>query len=146
MRRRMHIREAALRATIAELQRGQEATDGEQAETTDELSDADRELLSRLVLLVKRDMRQADISVESLASELCITRGQLNRRMKAITGLTTQQYVMRVRMEQARLLLTSHSDLPVSEVGYRCGFADPASFSRAFRQTFGTSPSHFRNQ
>ena len=162
MRRRMHIREAALRATIAELQREQ-ATDlagstdersgstAEPADATagpaaDDLSDADRELLSRLVLLVKREMSQTDISVEALASELYITRGQLNRRMKAITGLTTQQYVMRVRMEQARLLLTSHTDLPVSEVAYRCGFADPASFSRAFRQTFGTSPSQYRHQ
>ncbi len=148
MRRRMHIREAALLATIAELQQGQEAdsADASDEDATNELSDADREFLSRLVLLVKRDMRQADISVESLASELCITRGQLNRRIKAIAGVTTQKYVMHIRMEQARLLLTSHPDRSISEVAYQCGFSDPTSFSRAFRQTFGTSPTQFRNK
>ena len=174
LRRRMKIREAALRATIAELQRQQRAeaqeleatSDAANASTSDaanvsssdaasattdataiaedDLSAADRELLSRLVLLVRRDMSQADISVEALASELCITRGQLNRRMKAITGLTTQQYITRVRMEQARLMLTSHPELPIAEVAFRCGFADPTSFTRAFRQTFGIAPSQFK--
>lgn len=145
MRRRMHLREAALRAIIEDLQ-GERTQNAEAEDADDGLSEADREFLSRLVALVRRDMMQPEHSVESLAAGMCITRGQLNRRVKALTGITTQQYVMRIRMEQARLLLTGHPDKPVSEVAYECGFSDPASFSRAFRGTFGVSPTQYRSQ
>ncbi|MBQ7683124.1 MAG: tetratricopeptide repeat protein [Bacteroidaceae bacterium] len=162
MRRRMRRREAALRAVICELQRaasskadddsepsGHSASsdDAEDAAVADNgLSPADRDFIGSLVAIVRRDMEQTDISVEAMASELCLTRGQLNRRVKALAGVTTQQYVMRIRMEQARLLLTSRPDLPVSDIAYRCGFSDPSSFSRAFRHTFGIPPTDFRKQ
>ena len=70
---------------------------------------------------------------------------QLNRGLKAITGVNTQQYVNRIRLEQARELLMEHPELQVSEIAYKCGFDDVASFSRAFRRTFGKSPSQHRN-
>lgn len=158
MRRRMHVREAALRAIIDELQRdtSSETSDYPEAPassdsshftaTSDGLSPADRDFLSRLVALVRRNMTQSDINVESLAADLCITRGQLNRRVKALAGVTTQQYVIRIRMEQARQLFTRHPDLPVQEVAHKCGFSDPASFSRSFRNTFGLSPSQYKSQ
>lgn len=143
MRRRMHLREAALQAIIENLQ-DEKCESPASASVEDALPPADRQFINQLVALVKRDMVQTDLSVESLASELCMTRGQLNRRVKSITGITAQQYVMRIRMEQARLLLTSQPDIPVSEVSYRCGFSDPSSFTRAFRQIFSVSPSQYR--
>ena len=150
MRRRMRRREAALRAIIEALQQSETdtldklETPEQTAQPSDALSPEDRQFLARIVTFVRNNMEQTDISVESLASDLCITRGQLNRRVKAVAGITTQQYVMRIRMEQARLLLSSHTDLPISEVAYRCGFSDPASFTRAFRKLYGTSPTQYR--
>lgn len=148
MRRRMRRREAALRAIIDELQRETESTPSSQTvstESSDDLSPEDRNFLAQLVMLVRNNMSQTDISIESLATNLCITRGQLNRRVKAVAGVTTKQYVMRIRMEQARLLLDNHPDYSVADVAYKCGF-DPASFSRAFRSTFGVSPSQYKSQ
>ena len=147
MHRRMHIREAALRATIAELRRGGQPDDDVlPVDDADTLSDADRDFLSQLVAIVKRDMEHGNVAVENIAGEMCLTRAQLNRRMKSIVGTTTHDYVMRIRMEQARLLLTSQNELSVAEVGFRCGFDNATSFSRAFRQIFGTSPSNYRAQ
>jgi len=145
LKHRMRIRESALQAIIDDLQ-DKQTLPGEQSsvDESDMLSQSDRDFLGRLVMLVRDKMQESDISVESLASELCVTRGQLNRRMKNLTGVTTQQYVMRIRMEQARLLLSSRPEKSVSEVAYQCGFSDPASFSRAFRQTFNITPSQCR--
>jgi AraC-like DNA-binding protein len=75
---------------------------------------------------------------------MCITSGHLNRKIKSITGITTQQYILRIRMEYAKHILLNSPDLTISEVAYKCGFEDAASFSRAFRRTFDKSPSQMR--
>lgn len=142
MRRRMRVREEALQATINALR-------SEKAEntpaTSTELNEQDHQLLQQVVASVMKAVENDNVSIEAIATDVCLSRSQLNRRIKAITGVTTQQYVNRIRLEQARELLMEHPELQVSEVAYKCGFDDVASFSRAFRRTFGKSPSQHRN-
>lgn len=152
MRRRMKLRETALQAIINELQGNdnsnvmQESQPSEKSGESSEPTGADGELLSRLVSIVKSCMSQESFTIEALASELCTTRGSLNRRIKAITGVTTQQYVLRIRLEHSRILLKEDNRLPISEIAFKCGFEDATSFSRAFRRLYGMSPSMYRNE
>lgn len=152
MHRRMKIRETALQTIINELQGSeranapQESQPSEQPSESSEPTGADGELLSRVVAIVKSRMSQESFTIETLASEMCTTRGSLNRRIKAITGVTTQQYVLRIRLEHSRILLKEDNRMPISEIAYKCGFEDATSFSRAFRRTFDISPSQYRNQ
>lgn len=141
MRRRMQVREEALQATIEAL-RSKQAIEPNVKNT---LTEQDHNLLNKVVASVMLGMENGNLSIETVAADACLSRSQLNRRIKAITGVTTQQYVNRIRLEQARELLMEHPELQVSEVAYRCGFDDVASFSRAFRRTFGKSPSQHRN-
>ena len=142
MRRRMRVREEALQATINALRN--EKTENTPAAST-ELNEQDHQLLQQVVASVMKAVENGNVSIEAIATDVCLSRSQLNRRIKAITGVTTQQYVNRIRLEQARELLMEHPELQVSEVAYKCGFDDVASFSRAFRRTFGKSPSQHRN-
>jgi AraC-like DNA-binding protein len=142
MSRRMHVREEALQATINALRNEKEDASLSQESST--LSEQDQQLLHQVVECVKKGIENGKLSIETIASDVCLSRSQLNRRVKAITGVTTQQYVNRVRLEQARELLANPT-LQVSEVAYQCGFDDVASFSRSFRRAFGVSPSHHRN-
>ena len=121
-------------------ERETESEDGEQGR----LSATDSQFLNKLNGYIENHTQDGMLSMETLASEMCITRGQLNRRVKTITGATTQQYVLRLRLEQALRLLKT-TELSVSEIGYRCGFEDATSFSRAFKRTFGQAPTHYRN-
>ena len=91
-----------------------------------------------------KDNMQNGVTVETLADKMCITRGHLNRRVKNITGTTTQQYITRIRLEHARLLLEQDASLPITEVAMQCGFDDASSFTRAFKRTFGATPSQHR--
>ncbi len=142
MNRRLKMREDALNATIQALSSEKNIVNDKKENI--QLNSQDNELLQKVIDVVKNQMSNGSLSIESLANDMCLSRSQLNRRIKAVTGVTSQQYVMRVRLEHAKNLLDD-SNLQVSEVAYQCGFDDVASFSRAFKRTFGKSPSQHRN-
>ncbi len=81
------------------------------------------------------------VSVHSVAAAMGLSSRQLSRKTKAATGCGALRLVMRIRMEQARRMLLDDPELPIGEVGYRCGFDDPSNFTRAFRRHYGQSPS-----
>lgn len=142
MNHRLKMREDALNATIKALSSEKNIVNDKKENI--QLNSQDNELLQKVIDVVKNQMSNGSLSIESLANDMCLSRSQLNRRIKAVTGVTSQQYVMRVRLEHAKNLLDD-SNLQVSEVAYQCGFDDVASFSRAFKRTFGKSPSQHRN-
>lgn len=146
MHRQFVKREKTLQEFFArqDEERGTRSEEREARSEEGMLSATDRQFLDKLNGFIQNHLQDGGLSIESLASEMCITRGQLNRRVKTITGATTQQYVLRLRLEQAMQLLQT-SELTISEIGYRCGFEDATSFSRAFKRTFGQPPTQYRN-
>lgn len=94
---------------------------------------------------VIRHMGQGKVSLVDVASQFHITRGQLNRHIKAIKGLTAQQLALDIRINHAKLLLITQRDLPITDVAFQCGFDDATSFTRAFHRATGCSPSQYRN-
>lgn len=150
MHRRMKLREAALNTIIRQLRdaagHAEDVKEEAVADLQEEklLSRSDKEFLNKVVTFVIKRVGQSDASIESLASDMCITRGYLNRKLKTITGMTTQQYVQRIRMEQARLVLEGQKEVSISELAMQCGFEDSTSFTRAFRRVFGKTPSQYR--
>ena len=152
MHRRMKLREAALNTIIRQLRdaagHAEDVKEEAVADLQEEklLSRSDKEFLNKVVTFVIKRVGQSDASIESLASDMCITRGYLNRKLKTITGMTAQQYVQRIRMEQARLILESRTEVTVVDLAMQCGFEDAASFTRAFRRVFGKTPSQYREE
>ena len=90
-------------------------------------------------------METGKLDYERIASELCIGRAQLNRKLKAITGLTTKDYILQLRIHRAKQLLLG-TELTVAEIAYRCGMDDPGYFSTLFRKATGITPVAFRTQ
>ena len=93
--------------------------------------------------LLEQQFRHCDVNLEELASQLCITRPQLNRRVKALLGESMRDHVNRLRLQRASHLLTT-TDLSVGDIARACGIEDVAYFSRFFRQMTGITPSEFR--
>jgi AraC family transcriptional regulator, arabinose operon regulatory protein len=81
----------------------------------------------------------------ALARRVGLGASQLRRLFVARYGLSPGAWLMRLRLERARDLLTT-TDLPVGAVAQACGYADPFWFSRAFRREVGISPQAWRGK
>lgn len=88
-------------------------------------------------------IQEEDYGIPELCRELAISRMQLHRKLKALTGKSASHYLRAIRLHQAKKLLAT-TDLNISEVGYEVGFRNPAHFSTAFAQEFGYPPSEAR--
>lgn len=84
-----------------------------------------------------------DILVGDVAAACGMSRSAFMRGFRATTGTTPMQWLTSLRVETAKKLLEG-SDLPLAEIGARCGFADQSHFSRAFSARTGISPGAWR--
>ena len=118
----------------------------ESAETVSEhLSAADSAFLEKFEVALESAFESGKVDCEDIAAQLCIGRVQLNRKMKAITGLKTTEYILQARMAKAKQLLSS-TDLPVGEIALRCGVEDIGYFSTIFKKHTGETPSAYRSK
>lgn len=84
-----------------------------------------------------------DITVESMAEYLNLSRGYLNKIFKRYTGKSPKEYLTSYRMAKAIQLLKT-TQIPIGEVGLSVGYANQLHFSRAFKNFFGVSPKIWR--
>jgi AraC family transcriptional regulator len=85
-----------------------------------------------------------DLSLEALASRAGYSPFHFHRAFETATGETLKAYTQRVRLERAAFRLLFHGGRLI-DIAADCGFANPETFSRAFRRRFGTSPSRFKS-
>ncbi len=88
---------------------------------------------------------QEKITVDQLASELAISRRNLERRFKKATCNTVIEYIQRVKVEAAKMSLESSRE-NISEVMYKIGYTDPKAFRVTFKKITGLSPIQYRNK
>ena len=105
---------------------------------------ADRLFLDRFDAALENAFASGKVDCEDLASEMCVGRAQLNRKIKAITGYKTTEYILMARLAKARHLLRT-TDLPVGEISMQCGIEDVSYFSTLFRKHVGVTPTIYRN-
>ncbi len=92
--------------------------------------------------VIKKNIASSDLTVEFLASETALSRVQLFRKMKSITGCSPSEYIKVVRLNYAATLL-KECGRSVAETAYAVGFSDPKYFSTCFTEKFGMSPSQW---
>lgn len=85
------------------------------------------------------------LRIGDLADRIGISRNYLTKLMQKRLGLSTQEYLMVVRMEHAAQMLSS-TDAPVREIAVECGYEDPFAFSKLFKSRYGESPSQYRRE
>ena len=84
-----------------------------------------------------------DFKIKCLCKKLCISRMQLHRNIKKLTGLSTSEYIRRFKLKRALQLLRT-TNLTVSQIAYEVGFKDPSYFTRIFVKELRISPTRLR--
>lgn len=103
------------------------------------------ELMQRIMKCVNAHLSDPDFNVERLTEEVGISRSQLHRKMKELTGISTNEFIRNLRMEEASRLLRQ-GDVNITQVAYAVGFNSQAHFSTVFKKYFGMSPTAFIQQ
>ena len=102
----------------------------------------DEALMEQIMACINKHLTDPNFNVEQLSRELCISRAQLFRRMKEITGISTSEFIRNLRLEQSARLLRE-GKINVSQVAYSVGFNSQTHFSTLFKKHFGKSPSEY---
>ena len=107
------------------------------------LSERDREFYGKFTGIVLAQMADGKVNYGELASDMCLCRAQLSRKLKAITGMTLTELVLDIRIARAKELLLT-TNLPVADIAMQCGIDNPPYFSQLFRKATGRTPQQFR--
>lgn len=118
---------------------------GDKRETEEEakLNEADKTFVGRLRTAIQEHLGDSDFSVERLGEEIGLSRVQLYRKVKALTGQTPVELLRKARLTKARQLLEK-TEKSVSEIAYEVGFTSPSYFNKCFKDEFDINPSSLR--
>ncbi len=97
--------------------------------------------LERLESEVRESVQDDRLTVQLIASKVFLSERQLHRRLKAITGLSPNEYLREIRLQEARRLLESRLVRSVKEAAFRVCFRDEKYFAQIFKARFGKNPS-----
>ena len=110
---------------------------------TVELNSVNKKFLNSLNDLIYSLIDNQNLNSEMLADKMAMSLSQFNRKIKAITGFNSSGYILQMRLDKAKRLLSSTED-PIGEIALKCGFPDMSYFSRTFKQSFDATPSQYR--
>jgi len=103
---------------------------------------ADKKLLDQAIKVVKENIENPDFQVRDFADALNMATATCNRKLRGITGLTSNQFIRNIKLkEAARMLL--EGEFNIGEVAFKVGFVDQRYFSRIFRQQYGLPPREY---
>ena len=99
--------------------------------------------MTRLREIIQQHLADSDFSVERLGEEIGLSRVQLYRKVKVLTGKTPVELLRKARLMKARTLVTT-TDRSIAEIAYATGFTSPSYFNKCFKDEFGVSPGGMR--
>ncbi|WP_175288747.1 response regulator [Flagellimonas eckloniae] len=107
-----------------------------------ELTSIDAQLLKRIQQILDDQLTDPNFSAKVFSDQIGLSRMHLHRKLKALTGFSTTEFIRAQRLKLASQLLKD-GGVNISEIGYTVGFNQPAYFSTCFKQYFGCSPSEY---
>ena len=105
----------------------------------------DQQFLLNVIAHIKKNIGEPDLNVEKLASEFYLSRSQLYRKVKALTGVTANELIRKIRLEKAKELI-EETENSIGAICDYVGFSSPSYFSKCFKEHFGVLPTDLKNE
>lgn len=109
------------------------------------ITDRDKDFLIKVTDAIKDQISSGKIDYDLLASTLCLSRAHLNRKIKAITGETTTDLILKIKISLAKNLL-DNTDKSIIEITMDCGMDSDSYFCTLFKKATGQTPLQYRNR
>ncbi|WP_188460089.1 two-component regulator propeller domain-containing protein [Marivirga lumbricoides] len=109
-------------------------------------SSLDQQFILNIIKYIKENIRETNLNVEKLADDFSLSRSQLYRKIKVLTGLSANELIRKIRLERAKELLQENANISISEISYLVGFSSPSYFSKSFKDYFGILPNEVKTK
>lgn len=106
------------------------------------VSKIDEEFLNQAIDLLTQNLDNGSFDIEDFSKNLGVSSPQLYRKIKAISGVSPNEFVRTFRLRQAAKMM-QETQLSISEIAYKVGFNDSLYFSKCFKKQFGVTPSKY---
>ncbi|MDR2805193.1 MAG: response regulator [Dysgonamonadaceae bacterium] len=113
-----------------------------QTQLTDSINRLDNEFLEKLTSIIKENSSSEKLDIEFIAQKVCMSHSTLYRKIKALLGLSVNEFIRKIKMKQAEELLLT-GKYTISEIAFRVGMNSLTYFRQCFKEEFGTSPSEY---
>ena len=106
------------------------------------VTNIDEQFLEKVQTILDDNLLESSFSVTDFSEAAGMSRMQLHRKLKALTGLTTTEFIRSQRLKLAAKLLQT-SDINISQVGYSVGFNDHSYFAKCFKDSYKCTPTEY---
>ncbi len=106
----------------------------------------DQKILERALAIIDKYIDDPRFDIATFSKEIAMSRTNLFNKIKAVTGLTPNDFILTVRLKRAATLLSSHPDMSITEISERVGFSGHRYFSKRFKERFELSPAAYRQR
>jgi YesN/AraC family two-component response regulator len=108
------------------------------------LSNLEEQFMHKVMEVIEGHISEEEFSIEQFGKEVGMSRVQLHRKLKALSGKSASNYLRSVRLSRAKKLIKEEKG-NISEIAYSVGFSSPAYFTRCFKEEYGYPPSDLAN-
>ena len=102
--------------------------------------------MDKAIEIIKNNFENQDFNMNVLAAELAIGRNKLYARIRELTGMTPNEFVLKLKLDESIELLNNHPELNISEISDRLGFSSTPYFTKCFKSIYGIAPLNYRKR
>lgn len=132
-------RDKIIEISLSQKDEAEEPADDDVIDGNEKHFRRENEFFNKFIASINEHLSDSDLSVEDIGEEMCLSRVQLYRKVKALTGKSPVEIIREERLRRGHQLLAD-SSLTISEIAYRVGFSSPSYFAKCYKDMFGKSP------
>ncbi|RUT72410.1 response regulator [Flavobacterium cupreum] len=99
----------------------------------------DNDFMQKILVFINENISEPELTVELLSSKIFLSRSQLYRKIKTLTGVSVNEFIRNVRLEKAKQLIEKGNN-NINEISYKVGFTSPSYFTKCYKIKYGHLP------